>query len=358
MNRRYIVKTQNQYKEEKKQERKLHLEEYNKNKTRKEVYQKYDSKSVPGLLFFHHDLNLNELLGCLYVTEDSCIPNLEQERIEWLKKHQLMDVYTQLHERIYQESILKKYSLRVSKLENKIRSENPLESIDELETIIQEYVQLKSKSKKAKENLNNIIELLTKKVSHTKIRWDIFFSSLYNIAFPINLFHVQNSAIALQINQYILDFKETSMKLEQEKHFLDNMFQHLHVQLLKYIQDYQTLLNNPVITQSKKFIGVNWSKMSLEQQFDRFKSFSEYYIKKHNTLSSEPNHENLIHKLYTCLCAQLTRIKHSNITVSNGIKITVQSLKSKISRMIQKQSVLLYKKQKQVPIQIIPLHLY
>lgn len=269
-------------------------------------YLKYDSSELPAYIFFYEPA-IEKYGVCTYINIDNIIKNnsmsyeekkkyINDNRVKWLEtqsdKGQL--IY-EIRDKILYKKDLLKATKDINLIQKKINDyihnilpPNLLELWKKSVTFIEEYSTAPIKTKKLKEKFKYFINDISIIFCETRIPIHTYFSYKHkNILFHVNDITPQNNLQTPNFENELIYF---NTQIEKYKEELDNI-----QQLNRYINNISQTLKNDLylfLTNQKKFNVVKkivnqkgkyfkkWTTLSLEEKYERFKSYIEYYIEK------------------------------------------------------------------------------
>lgn len=324
-------------------------EQYTNFQKMEKTYLEYDSDKLPGNLFLHKDIlksyglcpfidiqfnkedknnitsdnlliiNASTPVNKVYlsttllddkVSIQECTYN---KRLKWLQNQSDSGkLYFSLYDDLIKRIKCKEMADSKIVLENAIYDfikQNITESLihiyDGCINFIEEYVNCSIKTKRIKERYNLFINDLSVLYSETMIEFHSYLSIKYNMHLVVNIlkpnikekdkynFLIIRERFDELIKQYKIEVKE----IEQRNLFIKNTLRNTNTDLYSFLTDKQTFVNklsnmNIIKTNSVLQVGKyfkRWSVLTKQEQFERFESFSHFYVDKHlvNTLIIE-----------------------------------------------------------------------
>lgn len=328
-------------------------------------YMKYDSKSVPGFLFLHKSV-LKSYGLCPYIDIDLENPldsiDVEKNRLEWLSS---MDdkglVYFSLCNDLLMKNVIKELLLQKQNLEqdilnfiSNVLTPSQFEYYNNSDMFIQEYNLCNVKTKRLKERFKTMINWLSILYSETDIEFHKYLSNRYDLQIVVNLIDSKESGKVLtnveklqrsmsceRFTNFLEKYNTIKESIDTKQKFCNNTLRNLKLDFYCYLTDKQNFLSKQEIPSIKKLkisqegkYYKKWSLLNDDEKFERFKSFSIYYIDKNLIdvkLLDKDLRETKIDELEKLLIEsfQSKKLFYKNITwnVKRGIIETIKILR-------------------------------
>lgn len=328
-------------------------------------YMKYDSKSVPGFLFLHKSV-LKSYGLCPYIDIDLENPldsiDVEKNRLEWLSS---MDdkglVYFSLCNDLLMKNVIKELLLQKQNLEqdilnfiSSVLTPSQFEYYNNSDMFIQEYNLCNVKTKRLKERFKTMINWLSILYSETDIEFHKYLSNRYDLQIVVNLIDSKESGKVLtnveklqrsmsceRFTNFLEKYNTIKESIDTKQKFCNNTLRNLKLDFYCYLTDKQNFLSKQEIPSIKKLkisqegkYYKKWSLLNDDEKFERFKSFSIYYIDKNLIdvkLLDKDLRETKIDELEKLLIEsfQSKKLFYKNITwnVKRGIIETIKILR-------------------------------
>jgi hypothetical protein len=274
-------------------------------------YLEYDSKNVPGCLFLHKDV-LKSYGLCPYLDIDLENPldslDVEKNRLEWLASMEDKGLtYFSLCNNLLMKEEVTELLLQKKTLENDILdyiisllTPSQFEYYNNSDLFIQEYNSCNVKTKRLKERFRTMINWLSILYSETDIEFHKYLSNRYNLQVVVNIIEskdttkqftnmekLQRSISVERFTNYLEKYSETNDLIDKKQKFCMNTLKNLKLDFYSYLTDRQNFLNRQDIPSIKRLkisqegkYYKKWSQLTDDERFERFKSFSVYYIDK------------------------------------------------------------------------------
>lgn len=324
-------------------QRQLAEEQYKKQESVREKYEKYDSKTIPAYLFCKNEvIEQYGICNDIFITfnEDPNGDNLfikdsEKKRKMWLEKTcDKGELFYNLLERIHNESNLN--DIRNNRMTimrqvdiflKQMLSSEQYTLLTESEKELVEYKNAAVKSKKKKEKFNQIINNISLLVGQTKLSIHSMLSIKYDIHFIINDIQTKDLTSKIkqdQFNEMIDKWKKLNELYNQEIKYIKNAKEFSKMKLVDLYLDYEKkgFYISPV-TQIGKYFK-KWSSLKDIEKYDRIDSYAKYFIRKSFVMKdiiTQDKEDDFILKLNTIL---QNAIKEKSIS-SNYIKWNIKS---------------------------------
>lgn len=274
-------------------------------------YLEYDSKNVPGCLFLHRTV-LKSYGLCPYLDIDLENPldslDVEKNRLKWLASMEDKGwTYFSLCNNLIMKEEIEELLLQKKTLENDIRdyiisllTPSQLEYYNNSDLFIQEYNSCNVKTKRLKERFKTMINWLSILYSETDIEFHKYLSDRYNLQIVVNIIvskdtakqltsieKLQRSISVERFTNYLEKYSETNDLIDTKQKFCTNTLKNLKLDFYSYLTDRQNFLNRQDIPSIKRLrisqegkYYKKWSQLTDDERFERFKSFSVYYVDK------------------------------------------------------------------------------
>ena len=334
-------------------------EQYTNFQKMEKTYLEYDSDKLPGNLFLHKDIlksyglcpfidiqfneedknhitndNLLMINASTLVSKVSIQECTYNKRLKWLQNQSDSGkLYFSLYDDLIKRIKCKEMADSKIVLENAIYDfikQNITESLihiyDGCIKFIEEYVNCSIKTKRIKERYNLFINDLSVLYSETMIEFHSYLSIKYNMHLVVNILKPNIKEkdkynvliIRERFDELIKQYKIEVKEIEQRNLFIKNTLRNTNTDLYSFLTDKQTFVNklsnmNIIKTNSVLQVGKyfkRWSVLTKQEQFERFESFSHFYVDKHlvNTLIIEKEERD---KMVEILC-NLLKINFEN----------------------------------------------
>lgn len=333
--------------------------------TMEKNYLHHDPKDVPGCLFLHKDV-LKSYGLCPYLDIDLENPinssDIEKTRLEWLETTEDKGMtYFSLYNNLFMKDEICELLLQKQNLENEIfeyitnlLTPSQLEYYKNSDVFIQEYNSCNVKTKRLKERFKTMINWLSILYSETDIEFHKYLSHRYNLQIVVNLIEskettkkltsiekLQKSMSIDRFTNYLETYSEINDKIDTKTKYCLNTLKNLKLDFYSYLTDRQAFLGKQDIPNIKRLrisqegkYYKKWSQLTDDERFDRFKSFSVYYVDK-NLIDAKLLEKDLrdikIDELYKLLVEsfQSKRLMYKNITwnVKRGVVDTIKILR-------------------------------
>lgn len=301
-------------------------EQYIKFQLIEQKYLKYDSDKLPANLFLHTsilksyglcpflDINIDDETSQSGsdINIDKITDEIYNMRLKWLKDQSDGGIlYFELFDDLIKQTELYKMYDTKTKLENTITNfirdnitNSQMVIYDNCTDFIKEYVNCSIKTKRIKERYNLFINDLSVLYSETSIEFHTYLSVKYNLHIVVNILDTNKKAkeqfiILDQFDELIKKYKSGLELINKKELFTKNTLKNVKMDLYYFLTDKQNFLsksNNLNLLKSNSIIQTGkyfkrWSVLSLDEQIERFKSFSCYYVDKNliNTLIIDKN---------------------------------------------------------------------
>jgi hypothetical protein len=310
-------------------------EQYTKFQNMEQKYLEYDSDKLPGNLFLHKDIlksyGLCPFIDIEFDKENECLDkkNITQEiynkRFTWLQTQ--MDkgkLYFELYDDLIMRTKSKVMSDNKIVLEKAIYNfikqnitESQMNMYDCCIDFIEEYVNCNIKTKRIKERYNVCVNNLSVLYSETSMEFHTYLSSKYNIHIVVNILTSNVNLkdqflIKEEFDDLIKKYKMELEDIEKNTIFIKNTLRNIKTDLYSFLTDKQSFVNklsNTNLIKSNSVVQVGkyfkrWSVLTKQEQFDRFESFSNFYVDKHlvNTLIIEKqDRDKMVETLFNLL---------------------------------------------------------
>lgn len=237
----------------------------------------------------------------------SNISNIIKEKREtWLQsRFDNGKTYYDLYDILINEKDVKTYTHQKNNLETEIENiinitlnTHQKQLYNDALTLLFEYNASKLKSKQIKEKYKHIIFLFSKLFNETQIHLHEYISQKFDTHILINYNEnhntIYNDFLTKNFKEYIDKYTLIKQHLNNSHKYIKNTKKHLTQSFITFIQ---TKENNIFIQEGKYF--KKWSLLTIDEQNERFESFSKYYIsKKNNFVDSKSEY---VQKLSTFL---------------------------------------------------------
>jgi hypothetical protein len=328
-------------------------------------YLQYDPETIPGCLFLHE--NILKTYGlCPYLDIDFekqvNTDDIERSRLEWLKNQEDQGMlYFSLYNNLFMKNEITQLRLQKQTLETDIDNfitslltPTQLEYLKNSELFIQEYNSCNVKTKRLKERFKNMINWLSILYSETDIEYHKYLSKRYDLQIVINLIEnkeyikgltnidrLQRSMSTERFTNYLEKYSEINESIDTNEKFCINTMRNLKLDFYSYLTDRQDFLSKKDILNIKRLkisqdgkYHKKWSLLTDDERFERFKSFSVYYIDKNlidRKLLDKEMRDTKINELENLLIESYRskRLFYKNITwnIKNGIIETIKILR-------------------------------
>lgn len=310
-------------------------EEYIKFQLIEKKYLEYDSDKLPANLFLHTsilksyglcpflDININ--YNNDEINRNKITDEIYNMRLSWLKEQSDGGIlYFELFDDLIKQTELYKMYDNKATLENTITNfirnnvtDSQMVIYNNCADFIKEYVNCSIKTKRIKERYNLFINDLSVLYSETSIEFHTYLATKYNLHIVVNILDTNEKAkeqfiILEQFDDLIKKYKSELELITKKLLFTKNTLKNVKMDLYYYLTDKQNFLNksnnlnliksNSVIQTGKYF--KRWSVLSSDEQIERFKSFSCYYVDKNliNTLIIDKNkRDEVVESLFVLL---------------------------------------------------------
>lgn len=274
-------------------------------------YLEYDSKNVPGCLFLHKNI-LKSYGLCPYLDIDLENPlnslDVEKNRLDWLAGTPDKGMtYFSLYNNLFMKDEIEQLLLQKKTLENDIfnyitslLTPSQLEYYNNSESFIQEYNSCNVKTKRLKERFKTMMNWLSILYSETDIEFHKYLSLRYNLQVVVNMIDsketkkqltnmekLQRSISIERFTNYLAKYSDTNDLIDTKQKFCMNTLKNLKLDFYSYLTDRQNFLNRQDIPSIKRLrisqegkYHKKWSQLTDVERFERFKSFSIYYVDK------------------------------------------------------------------------------
>lgn len=282
-----------------------------------ELFKEYttnDNVKFPAPLFYHLDLRKKKM--CPVLTDNG------QGRDEWLRNNKLVGVFKNLYSRLYEKSEYHKLCQErvelYSEIDQIIREKLTIEqltSLDQVHTLLDVYTASKVKSKKNRDQYNNVVNILTRLVKDTNIDLHTFLGTHYKTIISVGTITKSNAQVQF-INDKIHSLVALYNSCHTEERFVTNIRKSLDDALTKALVDSNkkqlelelreqdnTIFKHRV----SNVVNKNWSALSSSQRETVLSNYAYYHV---NCLSDGNGRGiNSEKALYDCLVDALSKKK-------------------------------------------------
>lgn len=335
-------------------QRQLAEEKYKKQDEIRKQYAAHDSKQYPAYIFCIDEIV--ETYGlCPYIflnISNTSTANLNDqyniEQVENNRKHWLSDtqdkgaLYYELYNRINNmktiqtiESDRNSIIIELDEFLTKVLSSEQYNTLIKSEEDLIDYKNAAVKSKKKKEQFNQVINQVSMLVGMTKLSIHKMLSIKYDIQFIIN--DIQTHDIANKVKQdhfntLLENWEILNNNYKQEIKAVRNTREFAEIKLVDLHLKYEESGTNIVINQKGKYFK-KWSSLKDSEKYERIDSYAKYFIRKCFTLNdiiSKDKEESLVLKLNTILQNAINEkiISSTSIkwNIKTGIITTIKGL--------------------------------
>lgn len=273
------------------EKRKKAEELFQKREAIKLFYQEYDSRLYPSFLFFHTDV-VNVCGKCLFshIRDESVdVLNLETSRQTWLESTpDYGSCYYDLFARLCLKSRATQFSKRLDELHNEVsswlQSHLTLElynQFKEAEHLLEDYKRHSVKSKKRKDQLNQVINILSLIYQETHLAVHSYLSKKHAVPLVVNGIKATTDSpreihvlyVSEQLDKYVDEMENVQNLLTTEVKYIKNVSEHLMECLIDSHIRYIESSHAQIGKYFKK-----WSMMNQNEKEDRIQSFCEWYV--------------------------------------------------------------------------------
>jgi hypothetical protein len=282
--------------------------------------------------------------------------------LEWLSS---MDdkglVYFSLCNDLLMKNVIKELLLQKQNLEqdilnfiSSVLTPSQFEYYNNSDMFIQEYNLCNVKTKRLKERFKTMINWLSILYSETDIEFHKYLSNRYDLQIVVNLIDSKESGKVLtnveklqrsmsceRFTNFLEKYNTIKESIDTKQKFCNNTLRNLKLDFYCYLTDKQNFLSKQEIPSIKKLkisqegkYYKKWSLLNDDEKFERFKSFSIYYIDKNLIdvkLLDKDLRETKIDELEKLLIEsfQSKKLFYKNITwnVKRGIIETIKILR-------------------------------
>lgn len=273
-------------------------DEFNKFKKIEEEYQLKDSQEIPGFLFFNKNI-ISAYGKCPYIKIEE---NTFENRKRWLlSQKDFGKMYYDLYDKIIKESELNDFIDQKNNLEAYFQHKHSLilnESQDKLLkdalVYLKEYIECPIKSKKIKEKFKIVVNHFSILVAETECNISDYYSLNFDFSIPINTANIKSDTVNMpqfntnvinipmkgaidDYNSRVNDYSRVKENIVKSKRFISNVKANLKLELYEHLLE----CDKVVTKQTGNNIGKRWPQLTDQERFDRYKSFSFYFVEKY-----------------------------------------------------------------------------
>lgn len=259
-------------------------------------YESNDSKTFPGWLFMHEDIQ--QVGPCPHVKLDDLLPEeIDARRKAWLEQHpEAHQRYAQLYSRIVQRTDVNDITTKMHMTEQDIFNfiANTLDTSqmtmwNQCLQSIKEYTSCAVKTKKLKQQFKILTHTLSILVSETRVDLHLFLSAQYNTTLVINELETKTNdsyselqgVYAQQEFQRMVDiYIECKKQLEQEHKYCTNVEKNLKNELYQYLVCRKHTQKQVEMSKQIGKYFKKWTDLTKDEQRERFESYAEEHVQK------------------------------------------------------------------------------
>lgn len=259
-------------------------------------YLKNDPCDVPAYLFFH-DIIIKKYGLCPYINH---IGDVKNNRITWLNQQDDKgETYYTLYNKINKKSEHQLYQEKKENIEKNIEqiinvtlNDSQKQMFVTMMELIYEYKKSKLKTKKIKEKYNKIIFYCNKLYDETCLNIHDYLNKKTKINVIIipeeqKELTLQEGMIHLNFKMELSNYDEILDKIKLSEKYIKNTIKHTHKALDNYLTNLNVTNTHTITPNANKSVHQEgkyfkkWSCLSNDERYERFESYTKYYISKH-----------------------------------------------------------------------------